>query len=137
MPDLIPIPETSPARLARIAMAEKANAAKTARIQTQRESYDAFWNSPATPDEILADFGTDALRMLMSAQESVRHIATIAEICGEQLADAIPLECVIPRREFVVEIDPDNKPTGRVTLAPPADGFDAWGRPLPQPEPAE
>lgn len=129
MKDLIPAPEISSARLARLAMGEKANAAKADRIRTQRESYDAFWNSEATPDEILLDFGTDALRMLMSAQESVRHIGTIAELSGEKLSDVLPDECWIPRREFVIETI-DGKPTGRVTLAPPPKGFDVWGRPI-------
>lgn len=135
MSDLIPIPQITPARAARLAMSEKANAAKLARIQTQRESFDIFWNSEATPDEILEDFGTDALRMLVSAQESVRHIATIAGLSGDELADVLPDECHVPRREFVVEII-DGSPTGRVTLAPPADGYDAWGRQIPETEPA-
>ena len=115
-------------------MAEKANAAKSARIKTQRESYDAFWNSPAAPDEILEDFGTDALRMLRSAKESVRHIAAIAEISGVPLADILPDECWMPRREFIVEVV-DGQPTGRVTLESPNDGLDAWGRPLPVTDP--
>jgi hypothetical protein len=65
--------------------------------------------------------------MLGSASESVEHIARLAAMVKKQLTDFLPADQWMPRREFVPASD------GTVTLAPPAAGFDAWGRELPPP----
>jgi hypothetical protein len=57
-------------------------------------------------------------------------LEALAEIAGGELTDLISLEYVIPRREFIPAED------GTATLAPPDEGFDAWGRPIPE-EPEE
>jgi len=100
------------------------------RLAVQRNQYRAFWDSPVPPDDILAEWGPRAAMMLAAASENVEHLTKLAGFLGKQLADLIPLSLIFPRREFIVD-----HATGNVTLAPPADGHDAWGRPIPEPQP--
>lgn len=112
-------------------MLASANEQLALRVGVQHQLYDAFWNDPdATPDEILAELGPLAQQFVAVAGENVEHIATLAGIFGKALADFLPDESWQPRRAFVFGAN------GAVTLAPPADGFDAWGKPIPaDPEP--
>jgi hypothetical protein len=73
--------------------------------------------------------GTNASRMLAAASESADHLQTLADIAGVELFELIPLEYIIPRRAFVLAAD------GSATLLPPEEGYDAWGRPIPELEP--
>jgi hypothetical protein len=100
------------------------------RLAVQRNQYRAFWDSPVPPDDILTEWGPRAAMMLAAASENVEHLGKLAAFLGKQLADLIPLSLILPRREFIVD-----HATGNVTLAPPADGHDAWGRPIPEPQP--
>lgn len=109
-----------------------------------RPLYQGFWNSPETPDSILAEMsshvvtlhdGTTTTRaklMLQMAGENVESMGRIAAFIGCELSDLLPDAEWMPRRAFVVHED------CTVTLAAPAEGFDAWGNliPTPEPEPA-
>ena len=108
-----------------------------------RSLYQGFWDSPETPDAILAEMashvvtltdGTTTTRaklMLQMAGENVDSLARIAAFIGCELNDLLPESEWMPRRAFVVQED------ATVTLAPAAEGYDAWGNliPLPEPEP--
>jgi len=89
----------------------------------QRIAYREFWDSPETPDAILAAMGPAALPWLQSAGTFVDALIKLAEAATSPLAREWIATYILPRRAFAV--DPK---TGTVTLAPPADGFDAWGR---------
>jgi hypothetical protein len=101
------------------------------RVRTQRNQYRAFWDSPVTPDAILEQWGQRGTMMLAAAGENVEHLTKLAAFVGKTLSDIIDLSFVIPRREFVPHED------GKVTLEPPAEGYDAWGREIVEPEPIE
>jgi hypothetical protein len=68
--------------------------------------------------------------MLAAASENVDHLTKLAAFLGKELTDLIPLSLILPRREFIVDTE-----TGHVNLGPPAEGHDAWGRLIPEPEP--
>jgi hypothetical protein len=104
------------------------NASLETRITDHRAAFSRFWDSPITPDALLEAMGPAALIYLQAASESAAHIARLAGIVGKSLDDALPPQFYQPRREFI--IDPK---TGRVALAPPAEGHDAWGRLIPPP----
>lgn len=89
----------------------------------QITAYHEFWDSTATPDAILAKMGASALPWLQAAGTFVGGLVTLANVAGSPLSAEWVAEHVTPRRAFVV-----NGQTGVVTLEPPADGFDAWGR---------
>jgi hypothetical protein len=102
------------------------NADLAERIHRHRAGFSKFWDNPlVTPDEILVGWGPRAVYMLMAASESLQHIGRLAGIIGKTLDDFIAMEHYEPRRQFIPAQD------GTVTLAPPADGFDAWGNPIP------
>jgi len=123
-------PQLSPAAQIAEEMILQFNSQIDARVAVQRNQYRAFWDSPVPPDDILAEWGPRAAMMLAAASENVEHLGKLAAFLGKELPDLIPLSLILPRREFIVDAD-----TGTVTLAPPADGHDAWGRAIPQPEP--
>lgn len=131
-------PPPTPAEVIADAMIQAFNAQIDSRLNVQRQQYRAFWDSPIPPDDILVEWGSRAQMMLAAASENVEHLTKLCAFLGKQLSDEIPDELIIPRREFIPG------PDGTVTLAPPAEGFDAWGRlipvepqPQPQPEPAD
>jgi hypothetical protein len=132
--NLIDLPEPTPRSTAEIIaenMLAGLNATLSQRIDDHRKSFRAFWNSPATPDEILAAMGANAGKLLAAAGENVEHIATLAAIAGKTLHDFLAPENYVPRRAITIAED------GTGTLAEPAPGFDAWGRPIPEPEPED
>ena len=94
------------------------------RIAVHREGYRLFWDSPCTPDAVLASLGSNAQVVLACAGENVDHIGRLAAIVGKPLNDFLPAEFWQPKRAFVAG------PDGTMTLADPADGCDAWGRAL-------
>jgi hypothetical protein len=94
-----------------------------ARVQAHKEMYSAFWDSQDTPDDILAELNAigGAGILLASASENVDHIARLAGLVGKSVTDFLSEEDFVPRRAFI--------PTKEgVTLAPPAEGFDLWGK---------
>lgn len=98
-------------------------------IEHHYREFCKVWKNPRiTPDAIIAAMGTDAWRMLAAARVSVQNICNIAAITGNTIDDVMPREWWYPPRNFVQHED------GSVTLDPPADGFDAWGNQIPQPE---
>lgn len=105
------------------------NAKLALRIQDHISGFRAFWDSPETPDAICNALGTNGKIFIESSKESLRHIAALAAMAGKTLDDAISQDFYAPRRGIVIAEN------GTITLAPPADGFDAWGRAIPAPEP--
>lgn len=137
MSNLIPIPEApvTPA-IESFAINELAhvNASLARRIEEHTTRFGAFWRTyDFTPDDLLLQFGTSAIIWLQAAAESVDHINRLAGIVGKTIAGYMATSDYVPPRSFLVSA------TGTVTLEPPADGYDAWGRliPVPQPEPVE
>ena len=116
MSQLIPLPEPEPLPAAQaIAQSELArvNQLLSDRTSAHKERFAAFWdNSQATPDEILAAMGTNAVLWLQAASESAGHIARLAAIVGKTLDDFLSPEFYVPRRAFVIGQD------GSVTLEP-------------------
>jgi hypothetical protein len=100
------------------------------RSEQHASDFHAFWDDPiCTPDEILAAMGDAAPIMLATASENLEGFTRLAALVGKTLNDVIAPADYMPRRQFIVD-----EQTGAVTLAPPADGFDAWGRPIVIPE---
>lgn len=116
MSQLIPLPEPEALPAAEsIAQSELArvNALLESRINSHKQRFAAFWANPqASPDEILAAMGTNAVLWLQAASESAGHIARLAAIVGQTLDDFLPPEFYAPRRPFVIGQD------GSVTLEP-------------------
>jgi hypothetical protein len=94
------------------------------RVDLHRRQFRLFWDSQTVPDDILADIGTNARVFLQSARINLASIDELAKLVGKTLTDAISPADFIPRREFIEAED------GSATLAPPVEGFDAWGRPM-------
>lgn len=126
LPD--PLPPT-PAQRSALSILAQVNSAAGQAVERHQRLYRAFWDAEATPDEILAEMGKHGATMLAAAAESARHLSSLASIAGLKLEDLISPAFIEPRRAFIVAAD------GTATLAPPADGHDAWGKPIPQPEP--
>ena len=100
-----------------------------------RESFQAFWdNRDSTPDEKLEALGTSALPYLTAARTELACIEALAPLAGLTLGELLQPTDYEARREFIPEIS-DGQPTGRLTLAPPDEGFDAWGVQIVIPEP--
>jgi hypothetical protein len=96
------------------------------RSEQHASDFKAFWADPVcTPDEILEAMGPSAPLMLAAASENLRGFAEFAALFGKTLNEVIAPSDYMPRRLFLV-----NEETGEVTLTPPPDGFDAWGRPI-------
>ena len=93
------------------------------RIENHTISFHKFWDSSETPDAIAAAMGDKGKLFIMTASQSLNDIGTLAAMVGKTLDDAISPEHYVPRREitFVGET---------IVLAPPAEGFDAWGKPV-------
>ena len=128
--DLIPLqPLPEPPAVQTLARAELShvNAALARRIDEHRIRFAAFWRDYGhTPDDILEAMGPTAIIWLMAANESVEHVARLAAIVGKTVGDFLDAEDRVPPRAFIV----GDAPGYAVTLAPPAEGQDAWGRPL-------
>lgn len=123
---LIPITLTTPPPAAEVIanqLLHRVNASLAERVHEHVTGYRAFWDSPETPDSILAALGDKAVMMLATASENVSHIGRLAALAGKSLHDFLPPEHYLPRRAFIPAAD------GTATLAPPADGHDAWGKP--------
>jgi hypothetical protein len=105
------------------------NAASTQLIAAFVDQHRAFWGHPTvTPAEILAELGTNGMTWLLTARNTLDHIAAAAALIGKTLADVLPLDVLADKLSFQPHAD------GSVTVIP-EDGKDAWGRPLPEPEP--
>lgn len=94
------------------------------RIENHYAGYRSFWDAPCTPDEVLAELGTDARAVIEASRANLRNLHELALLVGKTLLDFMPAENWMPRREFILNAD------GSATLAPPAEGFDAWGKPI-------
>jgi hypothetical protein len=93
------------------------------RIEEHKLKYKAFWqNYDHTPDSILEAMGTNAAIWLAAAAENVEHISRLAAIVGKTVNDFLSPDFYVPPRAFIVN------PDYTVTLEPPAEGKDAWGR---------
>jgi hypothetical protein len=127
--NIIQIPEPpapTPAQSAARALLARINSHASQLVAAHRELYALFWDSPATPDEILVEIGTDAATVLAVASQSVENIAALAVVAGRDLHDILPPSQYVPRRPFVIAAD------GSATLET-VEGLDPWGRPIPPP----
>lgn len=89
-------------------------------VKTHREGFRRVWEDQLTPDEVVAQMGTRAVGIMSSSWALVQLLLTIDPNIMQ------PAQ-FMPRRGLTMNQD------GTVTLAPPPDGYDAWGRPLPPP----
>lgn len=110
-------------------MIDDMNDELTRRVQVHKRNFTSFWDESVTPDELLVTMGNRAQLILASAGENIDHIGRLAAIAGVELDELLPPSMWQPRRAFIPG------PNGTMTLAPPADGYDAWGRLIPVPEP--
>ncbi len=110
-------------------MLHSVNASLAQRVFDHQSGFRAFWESSETPDAILEALGTNAQLVLAAAGENINHIGRLAAFAGKTVSDFLSDSEWMPRRDFV----PGSN--GTMTLAPPADGFDAWGNAIPTPEP--
>jgi len=89
MSDLIPIPPLpAPPAIQLFANGELAhvNSALQRRIDEHKARFGAFWRTyDYTPDDILVNFGSNALVWLQAASESVDHINRLAELDGKTI----------------------------------------------------
>lgn len=133
--DLIPLPPLPELPVVQtLARAElnHVNAALSRRIEEHRLRFAAFWRDyKHTPDDILEAMGPAAIIWLMAANESVGHISRLAGIVGKEVGDFLGEEDRVPPRAFIV----GDAPGYVVTLAPPPEWQDAWGRPVVVPPP--
>lgn len=118
-PEVIP-PAIQAAR--RFLEAQEAELARRAGFH--EKFYREFWDGSVTPDEIMEAMGQLGVTFLQTAGASAEHLATLAAIAGKPLTDLVPERYINPRRVFIPNQD------GTVTLEPPQEGFDAWGRPI-------
>jgi len=93
------------------------------RIENHTTAFHKFWDSSATPDDIAAAMGDKGKLFIMSASQSLVDIGTLAAMVGKTLDDAISPEHYAPRREITFN-------GNFIVLAPPAAGFNAWGKPI-------
>ncbi len=89
-------------------------------VKTHREGFRRVWEDQLTPDEVVAQMGNRAGAIMASSWALVQLLLTIdPNIMSESQ--------YMPRRGLTFN------PDGTVTLAPPPDGYDAWGRQIPPP----
>jgi hypothetical protein len=108
-------------------MLHRVNASLAERVHEHISGFNTFWNSAEPPDAILTAMGNKAGLMLATASENIAHIGRLAALIGKTVEDFITSDSYTPRRAFIIAED------GTATLAPPAEGFDAWGREIPIP----
>lgn len=130
-----PEPQDTQARATAKALIHNANAEFWRRIHNHQRDWSVFWNSPVTPDEILAEMGTKGKQFVAGSRKSLGDIFGLValiepdtELFPAKLEELFPQATWYPRRELIEHED------GTVTLAPPAEGHDAWGNPIPEEE---
>lgn len=101
-------------------MIHNLNAVFAQRVNDHRVFFRALWKQQETPDVILEKMGAYAPILLSAAIENLEHITRMAGSVGKTLHDFIAPEDYQPPREFISTQD-------GIALAPPAEGFDAWG----------
>jgi hypothetical protein len=111
-------------------MIHRVNAQLAELVHQQKAGFAEFWDNSETPDAILEAMGTNAAQLIGCASRLIDFIAGLAPLLGTSLAEVLPAEYWMPRREIIFAED------GSATLAAPAEGFDAWGRLIPV-EPVE
>lgn len=99
------------------------------RCNVHIRNFVSLWDESLTPDAILANMAERAQKIIGCAGENKDHIERVSIILGVDLEELLPAKYWQPRRAFIPG------PNGTMTLAPPADGYDAWGRLVPVPEP--
>lgn len=123
--ELITLPSPEPKSNATMLAEEmlcRLNGSLAERVHDHRVGFAKFWDSPETPDDIIAAMESNAGVLLAAAGENVEHIGRLAAIVGKTVLDFLPADHWTPRREIIIAED------GTGTIAPPAEGYDAWGR---------
>ena len=128
-----PTPRPSSEQKAEAMMVYLQSHAQT-RFDYHVRAFKEFWESPESPDELINalnqliltlpnDRQVPASAILLGfAGENIEHLTKLAAALGRTLQDFIPEEYWTPRRAFIPN------PDGTVSLAPPTEGYDAWGR---------
>ena len=102
------------------------------RIKYHIARYNEFWcDYNVTPDEVLAELnalGVAAL-VITSRNQDLTAMGQLAALFSKQLSDLMPVEYLTLPRQFIANAD------GTLSLSEIPEGFDAWGRALPSPEP--
>lgn len=110
---LITGPQISPATQVAKIITDEMNQEFDQRILLHRRLFTLFWrNSEATPDQIAAALGNQAVRLFQLSRENIEHIDRLATLLGKDVADYIPAEDRIPPRTVTPHAD------GTVTIAP-------------------
>lgn len=87
-------------------------------LTAHREGFRRVWNDPVlTPDEVVAQMGPRGTGIMGTAWGLVQLLLQIDP-------NIMSPDQYLPRRGLIFHDD------GSVTLAPPPDGYDAWGRPI-------
>jgi|GEM_PF-5226296 len=131
--DLFTLPQPTPvphAQTAATTILANLNDMLRRRVADHIEGYHRFWDDPAaTPDEIITALGdANAKLLLATSRANLAHLTALAALVGKTLNDVIPPAFYEPRRAFV---EAEGQP---LSLAAPAAGLDAWGKPMPAPE---
>jgi hypothetical protein len=119
-----PPPAERSARTVKRLLISTINAELVRRVHTHIDGVRLFWKSECTPDELVEELGTDAGPIVEASRANLRNLSDLAELVGLTLNNLMHPEDYLPPREITVNAD------GTVTLAPPAEGFDAWGNPI-------
>ena len=128
---ILPVPaelETPATTVAARRLIQTVNDEITGRVARYQTNHWAFWGrfDELTPDEVLVAMGNAALPWLLFVRAERASFEAFAALAGTNLVGLIGEPFTDPPRAF--QIDPQ---TGAVTLGPPADGHDAWGRLIP------
>ena len=91
-------------------------------LGVHRRCFRRVWESAQTPDEVLAGFGRRGTGFLSMSWQVVQMLLTVKP-------DSLTESQYMPRRVIIYNED------GSVTLEPPPEGYDAWGRPIQTDEP--
>lgn len=108
-------PQSTAARLAADSIIESINAEITHRVSVHKVAWETLWENTregATPDSVLAEFGTKARLVFAFSKANLEHIKACAEIVGKQPTDFLPAKYWSSPRTLVFHAD------GTVTQAP-------------------
>jgi hypothetical protein len=85
--DLTPDAVKPAAKIIADRLLHKLNATLAERVNDHRTFFREFWDSPETPDEILAQMGVYAPVLLAAAGENLEHITRLGAVVGKTLGD--------------------------------------------------
>ncbi len=94
---LITGPQISPATQTAKIIADEMNQEFDRRIHLHTRLFALFWRNPdATPDQIAAALGNQALRLFQLSRENIENIDCLATLLGKDVSDYIPAADRLP-----------------------------------------